>query len=114
MPPAEDSRGVFTVLVTLKAPESQQEGILRLARANLPIFARQPGFVSARVYASHDRTRVVTQLQWTSQAAHEACMQSPDWAQCDPQFTVLLDRGTMDMDVRTYVPVEVLEAAEIA
>lgn len=113
MPPATEHSGAFTVLVTLKVPESQLEDVLRLARGNLPIFARQPGFISARIYCSHDRTRVLTWLQWETQADHEACMQSPDWAQCDPQFSVLLDRGTMQMDVRTYEPAGAHEAAEV-
>jgi len=102
MLPATDSSGAFNVLVTLKIPESLQEDVLRLAEDNLPIFARQPGFISAQVYHSHDQTRVLTLLQWESRAAHEACMLSPEWAQCNPQFSVLLDRGTMQMDVRTY------------
>ncbi len=97
--------GDFTVLVTLKVPENHQREIIELAQRNLPIFARQPGFLSAQIYGSHDGTRILTLLQWDSPAAHEACMQSPDWAQCDPQFTVLLDRGTMQMDVRTYDPI---------
>lgn len=99
-----DGPGDFMVLVTLKVPENQQRAIVELAQRNLPIFAQQPGFLSARIYRSHDGTRILTLLQWDSPAAHEACMQSPDWAQCDPQFTVLLDRGTMQMDVRTYEP----------
>lgn len=103
MSPDNESRGPFTVLVTLKVPEQHQEDILRLAQGNLPIFQEQPGFLSARVFYSHDGTRILTLLEWESRAAHEACMQSPDWSRCDPQFTVLLDRGTMQMDVRTYV-----------
>lgn len=106
---SEDS-GVFHVLVTLKVPENLQEDVLRLAQSNLPIFQRQPGFLSARIYHSHDGTRILTALQWASRAAHEACMLSPDWGQCDPQFSVLLDRGTMEMDVRTYEPAD----AEVA
>ena len=105
--------GPFTVLVTLKVPENRQGDILRLAEGNLPIFARQPGFLSARVYRSHDGIRILTLLQWASQEDHEACMQSPDWAQCDPRFSALLDRGTMQMDVRTYEPVCVQEPATV-
>jgi len=113
MLPDNESESYFTVLVTLRVPEGRQEDILRLAEANLPIFARQPGFVSAKVYRSQDGTRVLTWLQWASQADHEACMLSPDWAQCDPRFTSLLDRGTIQMDVRTYEPVCVKESASV-
>lgn len=102
MLPVTDEKRAFTVLVTLKVPESHQQDVLRLAEGHLPIFAQQPGFIAAQVYYSHDQTRVLTFLQWETQADHEACMQSPDWAQANPQFTVLLDKGTMQMDVRTY------------
>lgn len=100
-----DHEEVFTVQVTLKVPESRQDEVLQIARHNLPIFARQPGFLSARIYCSHDGTRVLTRLHWASQSDYEACMESPEWAQGDPQLFVLLDRGTIQMDVRTYFPV---------
>lgn len=113
MPTDYDSRGPFTVLVTLKVPEERQAEILRLAQGNLPVFAQQPGFLSAQVFRSHDGMRILTWLQWESQADHEACMQSQDWAQCDPRFSTLLDRGTIQMDVRTYEPVCSREPARV-
>lgn len=109
---SEESEKQFTVLVTLRVPEGRQEDILRLAEANLPIFARQPGFNSARVFRSQDGTRILTLLHWASQADHEACMLSPDWAQCDPRFLSLVDRGTIQMDVRAYEQVCVQEPVE--
>lgn len=108
-----DEDEIFTVQVTLKVPESRQDEVLQAARCHLPIFARQPGFLTARIYCSHDGTRVLTCLHWASQSDYETCMQSPEWAQCDPQLFVLLDRGTIQMDVRTYFPVCAQEPATV-
>lgn len=104
---------VFTVLITLKVPESRQEEVLQIAQKNLPIFARQPGFLSARIYRSQDGTRILNGLNWASQADYEACMESPEWAQGDPQLFVLLDRGIIEMEVRTYFPVCVQEPSVV-
>lgn len=105
MQPATAQKGAFTVLVTLKVPAERQKDILQLARQNLPIFARQPGFLFAEILCSQDQTRVLTCLHWESEADHHACMLSPDWAEGDPEFFELLEQGTVKMEVRAYDPV---------
>ena len=50
-----------------------------MVAATQPIFAKQPGFISASLHRSMDGIRFTTYLQWCSEANHDACMQNPDW-----------------------------------
>jgi heme-degrading monooxygenase HmoA len=65
--PAVTLMNIFTV-----AEVRQGELIEALDKGMAEIFAHQPGFVSANIHASLDRTRVVNYMQWATQEDFEA------------------------------------------
>jgi quinol monooxygenase YgiN len=67
--------GVTLLTVFTCAAELQGDLVAALARATEEVLARQPGFISATIHASLDRTRVVNYAQWASREAYEAV----DW-----------------------------------
>ena len=67
---------VFTLINTFfVAPERADELVNVLREATKTTMSRQPGFISANLHVSIDRTRVVNYAQWRSQADNDA-MQS--------------------------------------
>ena len=63
---------VFTV-----APERAQELAATLHEATEQVMRHQPGFVSANIHISADRTRVVNYAQWASAGAYAAIFDNP-------------------------------------
>ena len=57
--------GHLTLINTFTCPETRQnELVAAIEKANVEIFLRLPGFISASIHASLDRTRVVNYVQW--------------------------------------------------
>jgi hypothetical protein len=57
--------GHLTLINAFTCPETRQNDLVAaLEKANLEIFTRQPGFNSANIHASLDRTRVLNYVQW--------------------------------------------------
>jgi quinol monooxygenase YgiN len=67
---------VFTV-----RPEESERLIEILADGIRRVTSRQPGFVSATIHASLDRTRVVNYAQWENRAAYERLFRDPQMVQ---------------------------------
>lgn len=63
---------VFTV-----EPESAAELATLLASATEDVMQHQPGFRSANIHLSTDRTRVVNYAQWDSAEAYQAMLSDP-------------------------------------
>src|SRR5262245_19885832 len=63
---------VFTV-----APERQQQLASMLAKATTEAAQDMPGFVSATIHCSDDRTRVANYAQWRRREDLEAALASP-------------------------------------
>jgi heme-degrading monooxygenase HmoA len=63
---------VFTV-----EPESAAELATLLASATGDVMQHQPGFRSANIHLSTDRTRVVNYAQWDSAEAYQAMLSDP-------------------------------------
>jgi heme-degrading monooxygenase HmoA len=66
---------VFTV-----RPEDQDRLIGLLVEATEKTMKHLPGFISASIHKSHDRTRVVNYAQWNSKEDFEAMRSSPEAA----------------------------------
>jgi quinol monooxygenase YgiN len=65
--------GLVTLInVFTCADERQNDLVDALDRATAEIFQHLPGFISANIHASADRTRVVNYAQWADTAAFEA------------------------------------------
>jgi quinol monooxygenase YgiN len=74
-----DPRDEYAVLInTFRVePERTEELMTLLERATEETIRFQPGFVSANLHVSADRTRIVNYAQWRSRADFEAMLQNP-------------------------------------
>ncbi len=95
--------GVVTVLVILTCRPEDQAEVVRLAEANQPLFAKQPGFVGAALHRGVDGTRVVQYLQWRRLEDHLACMDSPDFRTPEAErFMALVQSGRLTLEPQVY------------
>ena len=70
---------VVTLINVFTCPaERQDELVAALDRATAEIFAGLPGFVSANIHASLDKTRVVNYAQWRSVRDFDAMQRRDD------------------------------------
>jgi quinol monooxygenase YgiN len=74
-----DPKDGYAVLINTfrVAPERAEELMTLLQRATEETIRFQPGFVSANLHLSADRTRIVNYAQWRSQADFEAMLENP-------------------------------------
>lgn len=69
----------ITLINIFTVAESRQNALVTaLDEATTEIFAQIPGFISANVHASLDRTRVVNYAQWTDLEAYEEMLRRPE------------------------------------
>ena len=80
----DPSSGRATAIVVADIPPGAGERVIAMASPALDIFAKQPGFVSATLYLSKDRDRLITHLQWEREEDHWNCLRSPDFAGVAP------------------------------
>lgn len=99
----------FIVLTKTYFKPEQKETVLTLAERSLPIFKAQKGFISLRFHLSKDHSHCMTYLEWTSEEAHLACMDSEDWGPFRKEWDSLLNKGgSTGFELNTY---EVLNKA---
>lgn len=93
---------VFTVL-----PEKQQDAFQAISKVYTEVVRHQPGFISAKLLISHDRTRVTAIAEWESVEHLQAMRRLPG-------FQELHDREFYDAiispDPHTYSVALELEA----
>lgn len=74
----DPSKDYFTMINTFEVePDNAEKLIDVLHEASGPI-GKLPGFVSANLHMSVDRTRVVNYVQWRTRADFEAMQKNPD------------------------------------
>jgi len=74
----DPSDGYAVLINTFRvAPERAEELMTLLQRATEETIRLQPGFVSANLHLSEDRTRIVNYAQWRSRADFEAMLANP-------------------------------------
>lgn len=99
-----------TVLVLCDCKPGDIEEATRLAKEMIPVFAKQPGFVSASLHVSEKRDRFVQYLQWRTVADHLACQKSEDWkAPGASAFWRLMQEGKVKVDAQVYDVAAVLD-----
>lgn len=70
--------GYLTLINTFTVDADHAEELLEiLDRATTEVLQQQPGFVSANLHLSDDRTRVANYAQWRSRADYEAVFANP-------------------------------------
>lgn len=100
---------VFTVMVRLTVKPERQRELVDLSARMIPLFQRQPGFISLSLHRSLDGTQVVTYLQWRSQADHAACQASPEVIGSGREFMRFIETGAATIEV---LPYEVVASAD--
>lgn len=71
--------GYLTLINTFTVdPKRADELLETLSRATQETFADQPGFVSANLHLSLDRTHVANYAQWRSATQYQAASQRPE------------------------------------
>jgi quinol monooxygenase YgiN len=74
-----DPKDGYAVLINTfrVAPERAEELMALLEQATKETIRFRPGYVSANLHLSDDRTRIVNYVQWRSRADFEAMLQDP-------------------------------------
>jgi quinol monooxygenase YgiN len=67
-----DADHITLINVFTCAADRQEDLVAALEDATVDIFVHMPGFISANIHASLDRTRVVNYAQWASVEDFEA------------------------------------------
>ena len=69
----------LTLIVTYTCAEEKQDELVdALDRSITEVYSRQPGFISASVHASKDRTRVLNYVQWERVQDFDSAGQEPE------------------------------------
>ena len=102
---------VVTVMVRFSVQPADVERLLDLSRRVMPLFAAQPGFVSANLHVSQDRTELIQYLQWRSAADHYACLANEQLQQAGEEMMDLVMAGRIGMEMHTYEVVGTWDAA---
>jgi quinol monooxygenase YgiN len=74
----EDDFSVALINTFYVKPEKADELVKLLTKATDEVMRHQPGFISANLHISLDKTRVVNYAQWRSKEDFERMQQNPD------------------------------------
>jgi len=83
---------LITLINVFTCPESRQgELVATLDRATAEVFVHQPGFISASIHASLDRTRVLSYTQWARVEDFDAAGAVPAVQECVAQILAIAE-----------------------
>ena len=92
-----------TVLIVCDTDPDSFDEVAERAKAAMPIFAKQPGFVSASLHLSENKNRLIQYLQWETVEDHVACQTADDWKAPEATaFWQLVEEGKMKVDPQIY------------
>jgi quinol monooxygenase YgiN len=74
----EDDFSVALINTFYVKPDKADELVAMLTKATDEVMRRQPGFISANLHISFDKTRVVNYAQWRSKEDFERMQSNPD------------------------------------
>ena len=74
----DPSDGYATLINTFEVEPDQVATLTRILEDATETMRQMPGFISANLHVSRDRTRVVNYAQWTSNGDMQAMLQHPD------------------------------------
>jgi heme-degrading monooxygenase HmoA len=106
-----DDNSVFTAIVRIDLQQpDDQPALIEAATRMIPVFRKQPGFISLSLHRGLRGTEIVTYLQWRSKADHEACQSNPEVIAAGQAFLVYLASGRATIDVQTFEVVACADA----
>jgi heme-degrading monooxygenase HmoA len=94
----------FVVVTRVRFKPAAEQEVLSLAKASMPIAARQPGLESMQFHRSHAGNETMMYWLWDERASHEACMASQDWGILSDRWDRLLGSGNAEFFLDTYEP----------
>ena len=103
----EENPNYVTVIVHLETDPDDMEKVLDLSKLNLPIFAKQKGFISGALHRGQDGKSIVHYMQWETAEDHFACMKSPDFDEVGKEFMEMIQSGKVKFYVDIYNLVEI-------
>ena len=74
----DPSDGYATLINTFEVEPDQVAALTRILEDATDTMRRMPGFISANLHVSRDRSRVVNYAQWASDGDMQAMLRSPE------------------------------------
>ncbi len=96
---------MFVVITRTAFPVALADKALGIARDSAPVFRRQTGLVALDTFLASDKNSLSTVFRWRDKAAHEACMQSADFAALNGQWSELFASGEVSFEMWTGDPI---------
>lgn len=81
------------VITEATVPANMLEEWKKFDAMSLPIMRKQKGFLGIQQFCSKDNTKFKGVIHWATEADHEACTQSPDFAPTFAGWQNLLENG---------------------
>lgn len=103
----EENPNYVTVIVQLTCEPGDQDKVIELSKENLPVFAKQKGFIGSVLHKSRDGKTIINYLQWKTAEDHFACMESPDFDGVGKEFMEMIQSGQVKFYVDIYDQVEI-------
>ncbi len=90
---------MYVVITRTSVPSEHMKWAVEMARKSDPIFRQQPGLVSLKTYHGEDGQSLSSVFEWRSKADHEACMQSPSFAQFSAEWGEMFASGAAKFEM---------------
>lgn len=103
---------LVTVMVRFSVQPADNERLMEMSRRIMPHFSDQPGFISANLHVSQDRTELVQYLQWRSAADYYACLANEQLQEAGEEMMDLVMSGHLGMEMHVYDIVGTWEAQQ--
>ena len=101
---------LVTVMVRFSVQPADHDRLMEMSQRIMPLFVLQPGFISANLHVSQDRTELVQYLQWRSAADYYACLANEQLQEAGEEMMDLVMSGHLGMDMHVYDVVGTWEA----
>lgn len=92
----------FIVITRTFFDEDTKDKVFEISKNSMLIFKKQPGLIKIRMHVEHEQQQTLTYFEWESKEAHEACMQSPDFADWGVAWNELVNSGKIRWELNTY------------
>jgi heme-degrading monooxygenase HmoA len=95
---------MYVVITRTTVPSEKMSWAIETARKSDPVFRKQPGLYGLKTYVGEDGQSLSSVFEWRSKADHEACMQSPDFAQLGAEWGEMFASDAAKFEVWTGGP----------
>ena len=92
----------FIVITRTFFDEDTKDKVFEISKNSMLIFKKQPGLIKIRMHVENEQQQTLTYFEWESREAHEACMQSPDFADWGVAWNELVNSGKIRWELNTY------------